>query len=149
LNTDIQHWSVENNSEGKIILFKGRQYIPDDQQIRRDIVKKFHDHESAGHPGEWEMYNQTRENYWWPGMHTFIKNSVKGCAVCQQFKIKRNPDKIPIIPIKGPNTVEPFKQISMDFITDLPEIDGSIMKIPGLLRDEAVNFLSFNVSTVG
>ena len=124
LTSEIQDWSVEENDGRKSIFFKGRQYIPNEVQIRREIVRKFHDHETAGHPGELETYNQTREKYWWPGMRTFIKNYVKGCALCQQFKIRRNPTKPPLMPIEGPKTVEPFKQVSMDFITDLPEIDG-------------------------
>jgi hypothetical protein len=115
---------VEETKNGKIILFRGKQYIPDNLQIRKDIVKRFHDKETAGHPREMETYNQIRECYWWPGLRTFVKNYVRGCTECQQFKIRRNPTKTPMIPIHGPKTIEPFKQISMDFITDLPEIDG-------------------------
>jgi hypothetical protein len=138
LTSDIQEWTIEEKDGQKITLFKGKQYIPNDVQIRRDIVKKFHDQPSAGHPGELETYNQTREVYWWPGMRNFIKNYVKGCAQCQQFKIRRNPTKVPLMPIQGPKTTEPFKQISMDFITDLPETDGfdSILSVVdhGLLK---------------
>ena len=57
-------------------------------------------------------------------MRVFVKNYVKGCAKCQQFKINRNPTKPGLQPIEGSKAKEPFKQVSMDLITDLPMIDG-------------------------
>ena len=28
----------------------------------------FHNHETAGHPGELETHNSVRRYYWWPGL---------------------------------------------------------------------------------
>lgn len=49
-----------------ILFFKGKNYIPQDAELRRDITKMFHDHETAGHPGEIETYNSVQHHYWWP-----------------------------------------------------------------------------------
>jgi transposase InsO family protein len=57
-------------------------------------------------------------------MRTFVKNYVKGCAFCQQFKINRHPTKPALMPIPGPTSTRPFAQLSMDFITDLPPTKG-------------------------
>ena len=38
-------------------IYKGKNYIPKDNKLRRDILKMFHDHETARHPGELETYN--------------------------------------------------------------------------------------------
>jgi hypothetical protein len=84
----------------------------------------FHDHETAGHPGELETYNAIRQYYWWPGLRTFVKNYVKGCAVCQQFKINRSPANPAFHPIEGAKSTRPFANCSMDLITDLPPADG-------------------------
>ena len=47
--------------DGKTILFyRGRNYIPQDENLSRDIVKMFHDHETAGHPGEVETFNSIK-----------------------------------------------------------------------------------------
>jgi hypothetical protein len=72
-------------------------------KLRRDIVQIFHDHETAGHPGELGTYNAVRQHYWWPGLRTFVKNYVKGCGTCQQFKIDRSPSKPAYIPTEGAN----------------------------------------------
>ena len=98
-------------------------YIPNDQELRRDTVKIFHDHETAGPPGELETYNSVRY-YWWPGLWTFIKTYVQGCGICQQFKINRSPLHPAYQPIEGAKTTHPFANCSMDLITDLPPING-------------------------
>ena len=64
-------------------------------------------------------------------MRMFVKNYVKGCAACQQFKINRQSKKPVLIPVDGPKSNRPFAQCSMDFITDLPVRGGcdSIMVV--------------------
>ena len=84
----------------------------------------FHDNETAGHPGKLETYNLIRHHYWWPGMCTYVKNYVKGCGTCQQFKIDRQPSKPSFTPTEGATTTRPFANCLMDFITDLPLIDN-------------------------
>ena len=47
---------------------------------------------------------------------------VKGCGICQQFKINQNPSAPSFNLIPGPTTTWPFANLSMDLITDLPPI---------------------------
>ena len=68
LRTDLHDWRVENINGNKVVYYKDKTYIPQDIQLRRDILKMFHDHETAGHPGELETYNSIRQHYWWPGL---------------------------------------------------------------------------------
>ena len=84
----------------------------------------FHDHKTAGHPGELKTYNAIRSHYWWPGMRTFIKTYVQGCGICQQFKINRSPSHPAFQPIPGAKSTRPFASCSMDLITDLPPVNG-------------------------
>ena len=87
-------------------------------------MKSFHDHETAGHPGEIGTYNAVQQHYWWPGLCTFVKNYVQGCRACQQFKIDQSPSKPAYIPTEGATSLRPFAICSMDLITDLPLADG-------------------------
>ena len=73
-----------------------------------------------GHPGHLKTLELLRRDYWWPGMHMFVKNFVDRCAACQQAKINQHPTDLPLMPIKGSTMGQPFAQISYDFITDLP-----------------------------
>ena len=87
IRSDLEDWKIEEKDGKKILFYKGKNYVPKDQDLRRDILKMFHDHETARHPGELETYNAVRQQFWWPGLRTFVKNYVKGCGICQQFKI--------------------------------------------------------------
>ena len=76
LQQDLKDWKLEKHGEKNILFYKDKNYILDDLELQWDIVKMFHDHEMAGHPGELEIYNSIRQHYWWPGMRTFIKRYV-------------------------------------------------------------------------
>jgi hypothetical protein len=124
LQNDLKDWKIETIDGNLTVFYKGKNYIPKDQELRRDIVRMFHDHETAGHPGELETYNSVRQHYWWPGLRTFVKNYVQGCGICQQFKINRSPSHPAYQPIEGAKTTRPFARCSMDLITDLPPVNG-------------------------
>jgi transposase InsO family protein len=47
---------------------------------------------------------------------------VKGCGICQQFKINWNPSNLSYNAIPRPESTRPFANCSMDLITDLPLI---------------------------
>ena len=118
----LDDWTMETFDGKTILFFKGKNYIPQDEHLRRDIARSFHDHITAGHPGELETFNSISHHYWWPGLRTFVKNYVKGCGICQQFKIDRHPSKPAFLPTEGAKTTRPFAYCSMDFITDLPSV---------------------------
>ena len=61
-------------------------------------------------------------NYWWPGISKYVLNYVDGRDVCQRGKAfpEMPAGKLMLNPI--PNV--PWMDISMDFITGLPEAQG-------------------------
>jgi Integrase zinc binding domain len=120
---DLMDWEVEEFKGENVLFYKEKNYVPIDAELRREIVQRYHDHLTAGHPGEFQMFNAVKEHYWWPGLRVFIKNYVQGCGTCQQFKIDRNPMKPVFMPIKGAKSTRPFASCSMDLITDLPPVD--------------------------
>jgi RNase H-like domain found in reverse transcriptase/Reverse transcriptase (RNA-dependent DNA polymerase)/Integrase zinc binding domain len=74
LKNNLQDWKIEEINGQKTIFFKEKNYVSKDLELWQDIVKMYHDHKMAGHPGELETYNRIRQNYWWPGLQTFVKN---------------------------------------------------------------------------
>ena len=121
----LEDWKIKMTNGRNILFFKGKNYIPRNMDLRREIAKNFHDHETAEHPGEIGTYNAV-QHYWWPGLRTFVKNYVSGCGTCQQFKINRSPVKLAYIPTEGAKSTRPFANCSMDLITDFPLADGQI-----------------------
>ena len=94
-------WTLEKFEDRNILFYQGQNYIPLDKELRRNILKTFHNHETAGHPGELQTYNAVQQHYWWPGLGPFVKNYIQGCGICQQFKIDQNPSKPAFIPTEG------------------------------------------------
>jgi len=126
MKSSLRDWHTAN----ELIFYKNQCYVPDDLTLRRNMVQKYHDTVSAGHPGCLATQILIQRDYWWPGMATFIRNYVDGCAVCQQHKINRHPI-CPPLQLISPEKQQPFSLITMDFITDLPPSDGydSIMAV--------------------
>jgi len=126
MKSSLKDWHTAN----KLVFYKNRCYVPDDLTLRRNVVQKYHDIVSAGHPGRLATQILVQRDYWWPGMATFIRNYVDGCAICQQHKINHHPI-CPPLQLIAPEKQRPFSLITMDFITDLPPSDGydSIMAV--------------------
>ena len=57
MTVGLEDWTIERTYEQNILFYNGKNYIPRNTELRRDIVKTFHDHETAGHPGEIGTYN--------------------------------------------------------------------------------------------
>ena len=66
---------------------KGQTIVPNIKELKRAIVSKVYNTPMAGHPGQDETLWKVQQNYWWVGIKKWIKEYVKGCAICQQTKI--------------------------------------------------------------
>ena len=64
LKNNLEDWAVEKVDDKNILFFKGKNYIPQDDNLWQDIAKMFHDHETAGHPRELETFNSIQQHYW-------------------------------------------------------------------------------------
>ena len=109
----------------------------------------FHDHETAGHAGKLETYNAVRQHYWWPGLWTFVKNYMKGCGPCQQFKINQSPSHPALMPIESVKVTRLLTNCSMDLIMDLPPVDSfdSILVMVDQGLSKGGNFNSLHEDT--
>src|SRR5271155_4473791 len=119
MKSALSDWRIDND----LVFYKDWCYVPDNLELRRNIIKRYHNAIPVGHPGRLATQAIVQRDYWWPGMATFIRNYVDGCTVCQQNKINWHPISPPLQPIRPENPC-PFSLITMDFITDLPLSDG-------------------------
>ena len=68
MRNQLDNRTLESFEGKNILFFKGKNYIPPDEELRRDITRMFHDRETAGHPRELETFNAIRQHYWWPSL---------------------------------------------------------------------------------
>ena len=65
-----------------ILSYQGRIYIPDQSGLRLNLVKKFHDHQTTGHPSYLKTKQLISTGHWWLRMAQFIKKYVDGYTPC-------------------------------------------------------------------
>jgi Integrase zinc binding domain len=63
---DSMNWKVEESEGENVLFYKGKNYVPIDVQLHREIVRRYHNHPTAGHLGELQTFNTLKEHYWWP-----------------------------------------------------------------------------------
>ena len=109
--------------KGGILTYKDCVYVPEKSDLCRLAVAKHHDHPTAGHPGVLKTLQLVSTEFWWPGLASFVRKYVEGCAICQQNKVNTHPMAPPLVPIPSTMT-RPFQQVSCDLITDFPPSSG-------------------------
>jgi RNase H-like domain found in reverse transcriptase/Reverse transcriptase (RNA-dependent DNA polymerase)/Integrase zinc binding domain len=65
---DLMDLEVEEFEGENVLFYKGKNYVPIDAELCREIVPRYHNHPTAGHPGELQTFNAVKEHYWWPGL---------------------------------------------------------------------------------
>ena len=48
-----------------VLLYQNILCVPNDEKLRRKILKEAHTSSYAMHPGGTKMYQTIKENYWW------------------------------------------------------------------------------------
>jgi hypothetical protein len=117
LANGLAEWEEENG----LIYYRGRVYVPDEENLRRDMVEQCHDHWTVGHPGNHETLNKVDSQFWWPNMRAFVKKYVEGCEKCHRLKHQQHPRALTQL---LPTPKGPWKIVGVDFVTQLPEAHG-------------------------
>ena len=108
------------------VLYRKRALVVmPESEIYKDLLKRYHNGTTAGHPSIWKTWQALQRDYWWPTMKAFIKEYVAGCAVCQQTKTITQQNQPPVQPITPEECPLPFATMSVDFVVKLPESKGN------------------------
>ena len=113
----LADWTFDNGH----LYYKGRMYVP--PPARSSLLHSIHSSPLSGHLGHFRTKAIVEHDFCWLGLSVFVNNFVAGCAVCQQNKARTHPVSPPLSPIKSTSSL-PFKQLSVDLITDLPLSHG-------------------------
>ena len=109
---DQQGWE---NLDG-VLHHQGFPYIP--EIIRTELINRYHDDLLAGHFGIEKTRKLIAQKYYWPTLRHDVEDYVKGCNVCLALKTVRHKLYGDLQSLSVPTYC--WKDLSMDFITDLP-----------------------------
>ena len=111
----------EQNNKG-LVLYRGKIYVPQNEQLFQDIVKMNYNNLVVGYPRQRGTLAIVGQEFTWPGISNTVHQYVEGCATCQSTKNNTHSTMVLLQPMEIPN--RPFRTITMDFITDLPKFNG-------------------------
>ncbi len=112
------------NEQFRNYIIKGdKLYIQRNNKILRvipryeleEIMKLFHDHETAAHFGKETTYDKVKQKYYWPTLKTDVEIYVKTCDQCQRRGKSITKNELHVIKI-----IEPFQRIGIDIVGPLP-----------------------------
>ena len=110
-------------SDDGILRFGTRLCVPNDGDLRRELLEEAHCSKFVIHLGGMKMYRDLKQNYWWPGMKRDIARFVAQCLVCQQVKAEHQQLAGSLQPLSIPEWK--WEYITMDFVIGLPRTLGS------------------------
>ncbi|GMJ13693.1 hypothetical protein HRI_005038600 [Hibiscus trionum] len=105
------------NSDG-LLCFRNRICVPNNDDLRNQILREAHASPFSIHPGAVKMYKDLKEIYWWSGMKSKITDFVARCLTCQRVKAEHKVPTGLLQPIELPQWK--WERITMDFVSGLP-----------------------------
>ena len=101
------------------IRFRDRICVPNDSELKRNILEEAHSSLYTMHPGSTKMYQDIKKTFWWNNMKREIAKFVMECDVCQRIKAEHQRPAGLLQPLSIP--LWKWEEISMDFIVGLPK----------------------------
>ena len=96
--------------------------MPNDPELRQQIVQQHHNLKMAGHLGCWKTLKLVLCNYWWPQMSCYIGAYTSTCDMCLRTKPSHQVPMSELHPLPIPK--ERWSIVSVDFISELLDVRG-------------------------
>jgi hypothetical protein len=106
-------------NDGVLKTKDDRTVIPNDADLRREILDEAHQTRYTVHPGNTKMYQDLKKKFWWNGMKREIAEYVARCPSCQLVKAEHQRPAGQLQPLEIP--MWKWDQIAMDFVVGLPK----------------------------
>lgn len=104
------------------VLYQGRLWVPDCNELRLQVIRQTHDQQAIGHPGVRNTLSIASRAFFWPKMRKDIDQYVRNCHSCRRAKAPRDKYNGLLHPLPIPTAY--WKDISLDFVVGLPESNG-------------------------
>lgn len=91
--------------------------------LRTKIIQSVHDSPVYGHPGRDATASIVARDFYWPLQSKHVRQFLRNCDHCGRNKVWREHKHGLLRPLPVPDRF--FQEISMDFMTDLPDSKGN------------------------
>jgi len=121
-----------------LLLYKNKVYVPNDRELKLEILKEMHNMAYAGHPGYQKTVAAVRSHYFLPSLKKEIAEYIARCMECQKVKVEHRHPVGFLQPLPIPKWK--WDVVTMDFITRFPRTSkqhDSIMVVVNKLTKAA------------
>lgn len=94
-----------------------RVYVPNATNLRKQLLRMYHDVPAAGHFGVEKTYRALSQFYYWPAMREDVAEYVRSCPACQRNKPTAG---LPVALHPLPVANRPFEWITLDWLSGFP-----------------------------
>ena len=115
---DVEYWRV---------------LIPDDAYCKNKILRELHSVLYSGHPGVQKTLATVRKGFYWKGQTGNVRIFASSYPVCQVEKSDHTLTHGQLQSTEIPE--EKWQQVSIDFITDLPETPSGVDSIMTVINE--------------
>ena len=105
-----------------LILRYGLIYIPDENELKLQVLRSCHDSPVSGHLGQDKTFELVSRNYFSPRMRQYINKYIQSCDTCTRNKTPHHKPHGLLHPLSIPPSA--WSTVSMDFIVELPPSNG-------------------------
>ena len=91
--------------------------------LRTNLIQSVHDSSVYGHPGRDATASILGRDFYWPMQSRHVRQFLRNCDHCGRNKVWREHKHGLLKPLPVPDRF--FQEISMDFMTDLPDSQGN------------------------
>jgi hypothetical protein len=129
----------------EIIMYRGRIYVPNSQELKNLVLKEMHNAPYAGHPGYQKTIAAVKSQFYWSEMNKYVTYFIAKCLACHKFKAKHRHPASLLQPLPIPEWKWEF--VTMDCITNIPKTTkkhDSIMLVVDKLT-KASHFIPINL----
>ncbi|KAG0153116.1 hypothetical protein PDIDSM_2075 [Penicillium digitatum] len=68
---------------GNYLYYRNRLYVPDNDELKAEILRLCHDKPTVGHPGRSKTYELLSREYYWPRVYQYVSDWTKNCHTCR------------------------------------------------------------------
>lgn len=104
------------------LYYRDRLVIPSSDELKIKLLRLVHESPAGGHPGRGKTLDILQREYYWPRMFDTVRRFVACCHICRKAKASREKYHGLLKPLPIPD--RSWKDISVDFVTDLPLSEG-------------------------
>ncbi|POM77069.1 LOW QUALITY PROTEIN: Putative retroelement [Phytophthora palmivora] len=107
----LLHYRVDPRDPPRVV-------VPNDEDLKYDILLEAHDAPISGHLGREKTYQMVSQTFWWLRLYKWVAHYVKTCETCQRVKLSGHA----LTPLQSLPRIA-GSRMSLDFVFGMPTDD--------------------------